>query len=86
MIVSFIFILFGGIFAWIGAGMVWDKLIAGSIAVSSNSGMPVSVDRVNTINFLSTGFQMLIVIGIVLPAIIYAIVIARRRDPSEVYG
>jgi hypothetical protein len=73
-------------FAWIGAGLVWDKLIAGSIAFNANSAIPMSVDRVNTINALSTGFQLLVVIVIVLPAIVYAIIIARRRDPSEVYS
>jgi hypothetical protein len=86
MIISFITIIFGGIFAWIGAGYVVDKLIASGIAFNAASSIPMSMERANTINWLTTGFQLLIVLGVVLPAIVYAIVVAKRNAESQVYG
>ena len=86
MIISFITIIFGGIFTWIGAGYVIDKILASGIAFNAATSIPMSVERANTINWLATGFQMLIVLGVVLPAIVYSIIVAKRNQESQVYG
>jgi hypothetical protein len=86
MMISFLTIIFGGVFAWIGSGYIVDKLVESGIAFNAASSIPMSMERANTINWLTTGFQLIIVLGIVLPAIVYAVVIAKRRSQSEVFG
>jgi hypothetical protein len=83
MIVLFFIIIFLGVFAWMGSGFVVDKLVKTQTDMAQG-GMPMSQDRLNLTNWLLIGFQAILVLGIVLPVIVYAVAVSRRRDDSLV--
>ena len=83
LMMTIVGIIFGGALVWMGAGYVIDILIhmqAGMISAS----LPISQDRINTTNFLLMGFQAMLTLGIIAPAIVYAIVVSKRRSFSVV--
>ena len=84
-IVNAIFIILIGSFAWIGAGAMIDKIEESGLLLTTQ-GLPMSVERYNAITWMHYGFQLLLVLGIIVPVIIYSIILAKRRSSSEVYG
>jgi hypothetical protein len=85
-IAYFVIVLFVSLFAYIGLGEVVDRMLLVNIALNStiNGSIPVSVERVNTLNSLVTGVKVFPLIGSLIPLILYSWVVAKRRAGSEV--
>jgi hypothetical protein len=83
LMISIVLIIFGGAFVWMGAGYVIDILVHLQNGMVT-SALPMSADRLNTTNYLIFGFQAMLTLGIIAPAIVYAVAVAKRRDYSVV--
>jgi hypothetical protein len=81
----FILVLFTALFVWAGLGKVLDMLTSyQAMYILANPSMPVSSDRMQVTTWMIAGWGAVLVLGIVLPLIFYAVVIAKRRIDSEV--
>jgi hypothetical protein len=81
----FILVLFTALFVWIGLAKVTDMLTAFQAGyILANPSMPVSSDRMQVTTWMIAGWGAVLVLGIVLPLLYYAIIVAKRRIDSEV--
>ena len=73
------------LFIWIALGKVVDLLATfQNKFAAANPSIPVSPDRVMYTGWMLTGYQALLLVGIVLPILYYAIIVSRRRNDSNI--
>jgi Na+/proline symporter len=73
------------LFLFIGLGKVVDLLTQfQNHFQAANPSLPVSAARIQTTGWMITGFQALLVIGILLPVIYYAIITSKKRTNNNI--
>lgn len=74
-----------GLFLIIALGKVVDLLTQFQAHFAlSNPSLPVSADRITYTGYMITGFWAIIIVGLLIPVLYYAILVAKRRTQSNI--
>jgi len=77
--------LFLGLFLWVSLSKVFDLLTNfQNHWALANPNIPVSPDRAMYTGFMILGWQSLLIFGLVLPVLLYALLVAKRRTNSNI--
>lgn len=85
-IVYFVLVLLLSMFMYIGTGAVIDLTLganANMVAGVDPTIMPVSQNRIDTLNFLVAANTWLPWVAMLLPLLIYVLILSKRRTPGS---